>query len=85
MIVARSGSTNGGIGVRRLDFRYISLNRLSWFYESISRGRNQNLCEGRGTLVALNKRICTLLGKYGIVRVPSCFDVNPVRGLLALT
>lgn len=44
----------------------------------------QQACEGRGTLVPLNKRIWTLLGVYGIVSVLSCFDMERTRGLLAL-
>lgn len=44
----------------------------------------QQACKGRATLVLLNKCIWTLLGEYGIVRVLSCFDGNPIQGLLAL-
>lgn len=44
----------------------------------------RKICEERSTLVPLNKRIFTLLGEYGIVRLLSCFDVDPVRGLLSL-
>lgn len=42
------------------------------------------MCEGRGTLVTLNKRNWTLLGGYSIMHVLSCFDVDPTEILLAL-
>lgn len=44
----------------------------------------QLTCEGRGRLVPLNKQIFTLLWEYGVVRVLNCFDVDPIRGMLAL-
>lgn len=47
-------------------------------------GSIKQASEGRGTLVSLNKRIWTLLGEYRSMLVQSCFDVDPIRGLLAL-
>lgn len=47
-------------------------------------GRLQQACEGRRTIGTLKKHIWTLVGEYGIVRVLSFFDVDPIRGLPAL-
>lgn len=50
----------------------------------VQKGRIQQSCGGRGMLVWQNKRIWILLGKYGFVRVLSCFEVDPIQGLYAL-
>lgn len=47
-------------------------------------GRVFQACAGRETLVPLNKRICTILSEYGIVRVLSCFDVGLMRGFIVM-
>lgn len=44
----------------------------------------QQVREGRGTLVSLDKLIWRLLGKNGITRVLSCCHGNLVCDLLAL-
>lgn len=44
----------------------------------------QQTCKGKGTLVPLNKRIWILLGKYAVLEVLSCFEVNLIRGFFAL-
>lgn len=46
--------------------------------------RIQQVYEWRGTLVSLNTRTWTLLGRYGIVGVLSSFDVDPIRYVFAL-
>lgn len=50
-------------------------------HESTTRycvGPTQYACDWRGTLVPLNKRICMLIGEYDILRVLSCFGVDPI-------
>lgn len=47
-------------------------------------GCKRHVCEKRGTMVLLNERILSLLGKYGNARILSCIDVLPIGGLFAL-
>lgn len=47
------------------------------------RGRIQQECEERGTLVSLSKRTWTRRREYGTLCLLSCFDVDQIRGSLA--
>lgn len=48
------------------------------------RGCIKQACEGKGTLVPLNKFIWILIGEYSIARVLICSNVDPIRGLVAV-